>query len=323
MMDILVLTDRRYVGDGRNSGMPREYVNNVLHEDRLVLEALQRIGLRADRVAWCDASVAWDSCQSALFRTTWDYFDRWPEFSRWLDTTSAQTSLLNAPEILRWNLDKHYLRDLERVGVAIVPTVFVAKDSEGSLVELLGDRPWDEVVVKPAIAGAALDTYRLQVSQPASPPSPEPPPGMSQESLWQHLVAKHDMLVQPFLHDVVTSGEISLIWMDGEVTHAVLKQAKAGDFRVQDDHGGTARRVDFSPEQAKLAIDIMRRCQGLGAQRGWAPPLYARVDLMQGNQGQWLLSELEMVEPELWLRHCPEAADVLARAVKRRLEGMG
>ena len=320
MMDILVLTERRYEGDGSLSNMPKEYVDNVLREDGLVVDALTRAGLPAKRVAWCNESVRWDACAAALFRTTWDYFDRWEAFSAWLNHASDRTTLFNEPAILRWNLDKHYLQDLEEEGVDVVPTVYVPKHGHVPLFEVCDLRGWRDVVIKPAIAGGAIDTYRVTAQGDVQVLSPEPSNGMNSEQLWHDLVTKHDMLVQPFLNDVVASGEASLVWIDGQITHAVKKRAKQGDFRVQDDHGGTVKRIDVSDELAQLGTDIMERCTRLCHARGWAAPLYARVDLMRDNDGAWRLSELEMVEPELWFRFCPPAADALAQAIQRRLQ---
>lgn len=312
---VLVLTDRRYAGQGEGSTMPSEYVANVLLEDRLVVEALQNVGLEAERVAWCDLKVDWASASACLFRTTWDYFDRWPEFSPWLAQTSTVTSLLNAPPILNWNLDKHYLCDLEAAGCNVVPTRFATKGHEGRLEELAARQDWREVVIKPAIAGAAVDTYRIHLDKGRC----EPPSDLGVEALWAKLVEKQDMLIQPFLTDVIEAGELSLVWVDGEVTHAVRKRAKKGDFRVQDDHGGTVVSHRPSADELAFARGAMQACQAHCKAQGWPLPLYARVDMVRDPNGAWAVSELEMVEPELWFRFCPEAADTLARAVKQRI----
>ena len=322
-MEVVVLTDRRYVGTDLAQGPVDGYVENVILEDTLVCDALERHGLRVSRRAWCDPNVIWSDVTGAVFRTTWDYFDRWAEFSAWLEGTASKTSLLNAPSILRWNLDKHYLQDLEAEGIGVVPTAYLSQGSALSLAEVMAHRHWDDVVVKPAIAGGAYDTYRVTQTEDKTQISPEPPTHEGSESLWRALLAKQDMLIQPFLHDVVESGEISLIWIDGEVTHGVWKKAKKDDFRVQDDHGGTVQPLDPSPDVVTAAQDIMAKCINHCQRRGWENPLYARVDLMRDDQGTWLVSELEMVEPELWFRFCPHAADVLAKAVLNRLSNQG
>ena len=319
-MDVVVLTDKRYVGPSLGHREPMEgYINNLLTEDRLVMDALEACGLKVDRRAWCDTRMDWSLTKSALFRTTWDYFDRWDAFSPWLHRIQGQTRLFNAAPIVHWNLDKHYLQDLEQRGVKLVPTAFIRRQSFLPLFELMAQRGWSDVVIKPAIAGAAVDTYRVTRAGEVATLSPEPPSTGDSESLWHALLAKQDMLVQPFLPHVIESGEKSLIWIDGEVTHGVLKRAKSGDFRVQDDHGGTVAPLAVTQIDKELAQDIMTKCLQHCASQGWEAPLYARVDLMRNEEGQWLVSELEMVEPELWFRFHPEAAQTLAQAIKARL----
>ena len=322
-MNVVVLTDRRYVGDHPQSGPVEGYADNVMLEDNLVCEALKKRGVPATRHAWCDPEVDWSRVACAVFRTTWDYFDRWPAFSAWLESSASKTTLLNAPEVLRWNLDKHYLKDLQSEGIAVVPTTYVAKGTNMPLLNVMEQQKWTDVVVKPAIAGGAFDTYRVTRAGAVTHHSPIHPTHENSESLWRVLLTKQDMLVQPFLFDVIESGEISLIWIEGEVTHGVQKQAKKDDFRVQDDHGGTVTPIDPTPELVQTAQDIMAKCMQHCAKRGWDSPLYARVDLMRGDQGTWLVSELEMVEPELWFRFCPAAADRLANAIHGRLLAQG
>ena len=319
-MDVMVLTDKRYLGPSSGQGEPMEgYIDNLLTEDRLVMDALVACGLTVDRRAWCDNSVNWSQTKSALFRTTWDYFDRWDSFSPWLHRVQDQTRLFNAAPIVHWNLDKHYLQDLEQRGVKVVPTAFIQRQTLLPLFDLMARSGWSDVVIKPAIAGAAVDTYRVTRSGEIATLSPKPTSKEDCESLWHALLAKQDMLVQPFLSHVIETGEKSLIWIDGEVTHGVLKRAKSGDFRVQDDHGGTVAPLSVTQTDKDLAQDIMTKCLQHCASQGWEAPLYARVDLMRNEEGQWLVSELEMVEPELWFRFHPEAAQTLAQAIKARL----
>lgn len=319
-MDVVVLTDKRYLGPSSGQGEPMEgYIDNLLTEDRLVMDALEACGLTVDRRAWCDTLMDWSLTKAALFRTTWDYFDSWDTFSPWLHRVQGQTRLFNAAPIVHWNLDKHYLQDLEQRGVKVVPTAFIRRQSFLPLFELMARRGWSDVVIKPAIAGAAVDTYRVTRAGEVATLSPEPPSTGDSESLWHALLAKQDMLVQPFLPHVIKSGEKSLIWIDGEVTHGVLKRAKSGDFRVQDDHGGTVAPLVVTQADKELAQNIMTKCFQHCASQGWEAPLYARVDLMRNEEGEWLVSELEMVEPELWFRFHPEAAQTLAQAIKARL----
>ena len=118
--DIVVLTDHRYVAPKTRT----PYIENVLQEDHLVLEAMEKQGLKVVRKAWDDPDFDWSTTQYALFRTTWDYFDRYPEFSEWLEKTSKRTRFINSKELIYWNIDKHYLQDLSKAGVTIPKTVF-------------------------------------------------------------------------------------------------------------------------------------------------------------------------------------------------------
>ncbi len=157
MTDITLLTDSRYV-------IPKEvnwYIQNILDEDHLLRSALEKRGLRIDRTNWDNAGYNWNNTRYALFRTTWDYFDRYREFLQWLDAVTAKTKLINSIELVRWNMDKHYLRDLYNNGIAIPPTLFIEPGEGRSLSEIVNDSGWNECILKPAVSGAARHTYRL------------------------------------------------------------------------------------------------------------------------------------------------------------------
>jgi glutathione synthase/RimK-type ligase-like ATP-grasp enzyme len=322
--EVLVLSDRRYVGDDTPTSMPESYVANVKLEDQLVVDALERRGWRARRVAWCDPAVEWTTVDAAILRTTWDYFDRWEAFSTWLSHVQTTCTLLNPPAVLHWNLDKHYLLDLHDAGVNVVPTRCVSRGSKATLASLVADMGWTEdVVIKPTISGAAKDTYHLTWAPGQTATLRPTAPTSDIESLWQALVAHQDMLVQPFLPSVVDEGERSLIWIDGEITHAVSKHAKTGDFRVQDDHGGTVRPHPATHEEREFACDAMAKCLHVFRRRDAPAPVVARVDMVRDLHGNLAVAELEMVEPELWFRMAPHAADSLAGAITRRLLAPG
>jgi glutathione synthase/RimK-type ligase-like ATP-grasp enzyme len=173
------------------------------------------------------------------------------------------------------------------------------------------------LVIKPTVSGAAKDTYRATLSQGEWHLAPAHSDTV--EDLWASLLDRQDMMVQPFLPSVVAEGELSLMWLGGTVTHAVKKQAKPGDFRVQDDHGGTVVTHDMTSEERAFAEHAMDVTVDVMAQRDMGMPLYARVDMVRDLYGSWAVSELEMVEPELWFRVCPEAALVLAQAITEHL----
>ena len=293
-IDVVILTERRYV-DAKRIGNPN---TNVYLEDELIRVALENEELTAIRLSWDDPNFDWSTTPFVLFRSTWDYFNRFEEFSNWLNTISKQTQIINPEEIIRWNIDKHYLIDLEQKGVHCVPTVFLEKGTTATLKKLYEQHNFNETVLKPAVSGTARHTYKLNTDNLAN-----------HETILKELIAKEAMLLQPFQYDIVEKGEVSLVIIDGHYTHAVLKVAKSGDFRVQDDFGGTVH--DYNPTQEEIAFaeKTIKACSPM--------PLYARVDILTDNDGKLALVELELVEPELWFRKNAKAAEALAAAIKK------
>lgn len=294
--DAVVLTEGRYLKPDDSDW----YTRQVHLEDGLVVQALQRQGLRVARLDWADPEFDWSGTRAAVFRTTWDYFHRFSEFSPWLDQVSGQTRLFNDAALIRWNIDKHYLGELARAGVNVVPTTFIEIGDTRALARIVSELGWDELILKPAISGAARHTYRFQPEQ-----------AHAHAGVFDELVEREAMILQPFQQQILDQGELSLMVIDGKVTHAIRKTAKHGDFRVQDDWGGTVHEHAATPEETAFAEAAVR-----------AVPfdvLYARVDVVRDNNGQLAVMELETVEPELFFRFHPEAADRLAAGLVRRL----
>ncbi|MEO9869041.1 ATP-grasp domain-containing protein [Ekhidna sp.] len=294
MLDVIILTDERYVEPKKKN----EYIDNVIVEDGLVLKALENLGLKVKKIAWSDASFDWTQTKIALFRTTWDYAEKFTEFSDWLIDVSIKTQLINDYETIIWNLDKHYLDDLKDKGVNVVETYFIEPKDQRTLKQIHQELGWRDTVLKPAISAAAKDTFKLT-----------PENVTDHEDRFAHLINDESMMLQPFQRSVTERGEISLMMIGKEYTHAVLKIAKAGDFRVQDDFGGTVK--DYTPSQAEidLAVAAVNACQ--------TTPLYARVDIVNDNGGNPAISELELVEPEMWFRKNEKAAEMLASEIHK------
>ena len=292
MYDVVLLTDHRYLKDV----YPDEYSNNVITEDTLVKKALEKRGLRVFRTNWDNPDFDWSSTRSILFRTTWDYFNRYAEFSSWLEDVSTKTSVINPAKMIRWNVDKHYLLDLQKKGVAIVPTYFIEPGDDRSLKDCVQDAGWDNAILKPAISGAARHTYKLNPNN-----LPE------HESIFSKLIAEESMLIQPFLANILSKGEVAHMVMGGKYTHSVLKLAKPGDFRVQDDFGGTIHDYQPNSEEIKFVEFVMSKLDPV--------PAYGRVDVIWDDRNKLVVSELELIEPELWFRRNHHAAEILAQTV--------
>ncbi len=290
--DITLVTCHDY----ENPTSTTEYVQNVLLEDRLIAEALQAKGLRVYRTSWDNPTFDWATTEMAVVRTTWDYFNRPKEFAAWLNKVSQLTRLVNPTETLRWNMDKHYLQDLAIRGVNIVPTRFIEIGETQTLQQLVDATGWQKVIIKPAISGAARHTYRMTQEQIPT-----------HEAIFKQLVAEEAMLLQPFMNTVETHGEVSHMVFGGKYSHSVLKRAKAGDFRVQDDHGGTVYAYEASEAEVQYAEYVTAQCSPV--------PVYARVDVMWDSNNQLALVELELIEPELWMRKYPQSAGLFADAL--------
>ena len=296
-IDITLLTESRY----EKPKNPDWYIQNILDEDRILQLALESKGLKVARVDWASDNFDWSSTKYALFRTTWDYFHRFEEFSKWLESASKMTQFINNLDIVNWNMDKHYLSDLQLKGINIPPTVFVEKGEKTNLADLHQQMQWKETILKPTVSGAARHTYKLNLENLEK-----------HEDIFQQLVKHEAMMLQPFQYNIVDKGEISLMVMGGKYTHAVLKVAKPGDFRVQDDYGGSVHNYNPTQEEINFAERAIVACPSM--------PYYARVDIFTDNDDAIALGELELIEPELWFRESNPAAEVLADALIENLE---
>jgi glutathione synthase/RimK-type ligase-like ATP-grasp enzyme len=277
-----------------------EALANLYEDDLLLVPALADIGIASAPAVWSDASVDWTAFDALIIRSPWDYFERPAEFRAWLDGRIAEGVLLcNSRDILEWNFDKGYLQELARAGVALVPTICIAANDKADIAALARARGWNDIVVKPTIAGGGYRVYRFRL-----------------EELDRYAadIAKtledRGVLVQPFLPEIQSGGELSLLFFDGVFSHAVCKRPKAGDYRVQFQFGGTNEDAQVSEElvaQARICVE-----------HAPAPTVYARVDGVVTG-GRFLLMELEVFEPLMFLARHPEAPARFARAIEKRL----
>ena len=290
--DVVVLTDSRYV----NPLKTNTYISNVLREDELVINALKEKNLSVVKKDWNDSIFNWETTRSILFRSTWDYFDKFELFKKWFNKTKNKCLMINSTETIEWNIDKHYLLDLQEHQIPIPNSEFIKRGSSIDLLLLMQKKNWNEIVVKPTISGAAKNTYRLKKEEI-----------IQFGPTWEKLIYKEDFIVQEFQNNVISEGEVAMIVIGGKFTHAVLKKAKEGDFRVQDDFGGSIAIYNPSEEMVKLAEKCTRILTPI--------PSYARVDIIWNNLMGLAVSELELIEPELWFRLNPNAAQKLAQHV--------
>ncbi len=274
-------------------------------DDAPLLHAMPGVGLRPELCVWSDPNLDWARFDAGLVRTPWDYYKRWPEFRGWLDRIETLgLPLANPVPLLRWNADKRYLLALEEAGVPVVPTRVVGAGDVETAIQASG---WDDVVVKPTVSGGAHDTLRVRRGDRAT------------HRAWlAELARRHALLIQPFVPEIARTGEWSLMFFGGAYSHAVLKRPRSGDFRVQNEHGGTHADADPGPDLIAQAGAMLAALPGLG----FDECVYARVDGVAIG-GRLVLMELVGLEPQLDLTGHPQAglrfAPVLAAWTARRL----
>jgi glutathione synthase/RimK-type ligase-like ATP-grasp enzyme len=266
-------------------------------DDRLLLAALRAEGADAEPAIWDLTGYPWASRRLVVIRSTWDYVGRREAYLAWAESTARLTPVENDPATLRWNTDKGYLADFERRGHAVVPSTVLEETTTSGLERLLAARGWDEAVVKPLVGASGRDTFRVRAGRVAAAGEP-----------LAAAVARARMLVQPFL-PVTEEGELSLLFFDGNFSHAARKRPAVGEFRVQEQFGGSTLPAVAAPEEVALGRRILE-----GLDRS---PLYARLDFLRSPEG-WLLSEIELTEPSMFLALDPAAPARFARAVLAR-----
>jgi glutathione synthase/RimK-type ligase-like ATP-grasp enzyme len=256
-------------------------------------DALTRAGIAVEPVPWTDPGDL-ARFDIVLPLVAWGYQS---DPARWFDLLDtlerAGRCVVNPVPVLRWNTDKVYLEEVEAAGVPTVPTR-VVETLDGAAIAAARRDFGPELVIKPPISASAYGTHRLSASDP-----------VPRESVGRR------MMIQPFLRSVTDEGEYSLIYFDGVFSHAVVKRARSGDYRVQPHLGGTEVKCD-PPEGSRRVAE---------AALNVAPeqPAYARVDLIRLDDGRLGVIELELIEPSLWLDHAPDQGESFAAAVVARV----
>lgn len=265
-------------------------------DDQLLAAALRRAGLEVVPCVWNADDVQWDRFDGVLIRSVWDYHLAQPSFLEWVERTGRTLPVWNHPDLIRWNASKDYLQELAAGGIPTIPTIWIGRGPERlDLESILKRQGWSEAVLKPTIDLGALNLVRVRAGEAAA-----------QES-FDDLRASGDVMIQPFLQSVEARGETSILFVGGERSHAVEKLPGPDDFRVQERWGGRSRLVTPTAtdcEIAEAALSLLPR-----------PPLFARVDLVSGPDGERCLIELELIDPNFFFATEPAAAARFAAAV--------
>jgi glutathione synthase/RimK-type ligase-like ATP-grasp enzyme len=270
-------------------------------EDLRLIDALRTRGITAVHVVWDDDLIDWPSFSLGVVRSTWDYPGRCNHF---LACMAQLRRVLNPLPILRWNTNKRYLDDLARRGLPVIPTRFLPPRA-------VFDPPTWPFVVKPAISCSAKETARYV--------------GGDEENPRAHVRRLHSagrtVMIQPYLSNIESEGEVALIFIGGSYSHAIRRGAvlkfpgmvHAGESGFQDIRSHAA-----TPEERALAEQVLA-----AVPLDYGSLLYARVDLVRGPEGKPLILEVELTEPSLFLSFAPGAVERLADGIVRAVENDG
>jgi glutathione synthase/RimK-type ligase-like ATP-grasp enzyme len=270
----------------------------LAEDDRLAIPLLGESAIRVESAVWDSPLVDWSRYDAIVLRSTWDYHHKPEEFERWLAAVEhLGVPIWNPPDLLRWNMDKRYLTDLEARGIPIISTIYVERGAEVTLESVFRETGWASIVVKPVVSNNAFGTWRARIGE-----------AFSRGGEFARLVAERDVMVQPYVHEIERDGEWSFVFIGGAYSHAVRKWPAPGDFRVQETHGGTAEAAQPRHVLVDQAAGILAHVPDR-----W---LYARVDACE-VEGTLYLMELELVEPTLFLDFDAGAPRRFADAIRR------
>ena len=280
-------------------------------DSAVLMKALERRGVESRRVAWDDPSVNWAEPDLCIIKSASNYITKPDSFIRWAKNVEEKTRLWNNSSLVEWNHDKHYLRDLELKGVQIPPSVFVERESDEKLTSILSGKGWDEIVIKPTIGSGSFGLKRFEADSGEADSSLEELRSRGYSFDFMDDVYKcppGDVIVQKFIPEIV-NGEVSLLYFGGELSHAVIKRAKVGDFRSHRFYGASVEKHAPSIDELRigeLVLGVMEHTE------------YARIDMVNTSRGP-LVIEVELIEPFLFFEMFPEAAEVFADHIRRSL----
>ena len=251
-----------------------------------------KVGDQLVDCSWDDPCVDWGGFDAVIVGTCWDYLGREKEFMDALAKIESQTRLFNSLSTLKWNLHKSYLKDLGEKGVNLIPTLWCEAPTEEKIQNAFEHFETDFIVCKPMVGANAEGQYLIQKTDEI--------PQIT-----------YPLMVQPKIESINTEGEYSFIFIDGDLSHCVLKKAATEDYRIQAMYGGKKFVANPSLKDKESALKVLKYLPEM--------PLYSRVDMVRGDQGELLLMELELIEPFLYPIQGPDLGERLYRALAKKL----
>jgi glutathione synthase/RimK-type ligase-like ATP-grasp enzyme len=253
---------------------------NLTESDQLLIPALAKHSINAKAVIWDDETVNWTDFNYLIFRNTWDYYEKQQEFDFWLEKIEKLgIKTLNSISIINQNKHKFYLRDFQKQGITILPTIFIDKTEDLNLSKII-PKHWKKAVIKPAYSAGSYQTQVFEISETEN---------INQQ--YKPIASEKELLLQEFMPQIQTLGETSFVFFNKKFSHAVNKKPVEGEFRIQSQFGGKYTSIEPSIELIAKAQKIVNTFQG--------DLLYARVDGIVIEKELHLM-EIECIEPDLY-----------------------
>ena len=270
-------------------------LSNFESYDDLLIDPLNLLGWNCVFVPWEFKEVEWDEFDAVIIRSTWNYQQKYELFFKTLSKIdNSNAKLYNPLSVVEWNLNKRYLKDLKNKGIDIIPTIFFESFDFQGIKKAFFSFETNKLIIKPSVSANSDNTYVLELSSIDN-----------DRALLSNTFNSREYLIQPFIKSIKTEGEYSLMFFGDVLSHAILKRPKAGDFRVQEEHGGKLESINL-PERALVdfGLKVIKNLP--------MPCLYSRIDVVRDNN-QFLLMEVELIEPSLYFNMNPKSATRFAK----------
>ena len=284
---------------GRCAFLTTHNLEDFFIYDDLVKPHLAKLGWTVDDVCWRDQTVDYSQYDVVVVRSTWDYQAFAEQFMQTLLRIEVSGARLeNSFKLMKWNVSKSYLKDLESHGVPILPSIWLSSFDSASIHNAFSHFEASEIIIKPLVSANADFTYRLSKDD-----------FRKKEQAIKKELDTREIMIQAFEKTILDKGEFSLFYFDGEYSHAINKMPANGDFRVQEEHGGQLRSIEPSAAMLSLAQKTLAALPDKA--------LYARIDMLQTDKGLAII-EVELIEPSLYFNMDKASSKRFADAISKR-----
>lgn len=279
-----------------------DFLDDFVVYDYLLDKPLNDLAWSVEHVSWHKKDVNWNQYSAVVIRSTWDYQDDVDTFMQvLLEIENSSAILLNSMQTVQWNINKNYLREVEEKGAVTIPTLWLEKFDFNLIAEYFNHFKTEQIVIKPTISANSDNTFWLKKES-----------FNKQKNLLEESLVNRQLMVQPFIPAIIEQGEYSLFYFAGTYSHCILKTPKAGDFRVQEEHGGILKSINPNQKMLRVAQTALETTP--------EKVLYARIDLVE-HDGEYMLMEIELIEPSLYFEFDKKAAFRFSQALDQWVKG--